>query len=58
MPNLFACSTFKDGGFVANDPKVGTRALHETIHAIDLGVDLVVRAYVFGGGYEGAEYSW
>jgi xylose isomerase len=53
--NLFSDPTFKDGAFTANDPKVRAYALHKTMHAIDLGVSLGARVYVFWGGREGIE---
>ena len=39
----------------ANDPKVRAYALHKTMHAIDLGVELGAKIYVFWGGREGIE---
>ena len=53
--NLFADPAFKDGAFTSNDPKVRAYALHKTIHAIDLGVELGAKVYVFWGGREGTE---
>jgi xylose isomerase len=53
--NLFGDPAFKDGAFTANDPKVRAYALHKTMHAIDLGVELGARVYVFWGGREGVE---
>ena len=53
--NLFSDPAFKDGAFTANDPKVRAYALHKTMHAIDLGVELDARLYVFWGGREGIE---
>jgi xylose isomerase len=53
--NLFSDPTFKDGAFTANDPKVRAYALHKTMHAIDLGVSLGAKVYVFWGGREGIE---
>ena len=53
--NLFSDPAFKDGAFTANDPKVRAYALHKTMHAIDLGVELGARLYVFWGGREGIE---
>lgn len=53
--NLFGDPVFKDGAFTANDPKVRAYALHKTMHAIDLGVELGARTYVFWGGREGTE---
>jgi xylose isomerase len=46
---------FKDGAFTANDPKVRLYALQKTMNAIDLGVELGARVYVFWGGREGVE---
>lgn len=53
--NLFGDPAFKDGAFTANDPKVRAYALHKTLHAIDLGVELGARIYVFWGGREGID---
>jgi xylose isomerase len=53
--NLFGDPVFKDGAFTANDPRVRAYALHKTMHAIDLGVELGAKIYVFWGGREGTE---
>jgi xylose isomerase len=53
--NLFADPAFKDGAFTSNDPKVRFYALQKTMHAIDLGVELGAKIYVFWGGREGVE---
>lgn len=53
--NLFSEPAFKDGAFTANDPKVRAYALQKTMHAIDLGVELGAKIYVFWGGREGTE---
>jgi xylose isomerase len=53
--NLFADPAFKDGAFTANDPQVRAYALHKTMYAIDLGVELGAQVYVFWGGREGVE---
>jgi len=53
--NLFGHPVFKDGAFTANDPKVRAYALHKTMHAIDLGVEVGAKIYVFWGGREGIE---
>lgn len=53
--NLFSDPVFKDGAFTANDPKVRAYSLQKTMHAIDLGVELGAKVYVFWGGREGAE---
>jgi xylose isomerase len=53
--NLFSDPAFKDGAFTSNDPKVRAYALQKTMHAIDLGVELGARVYVFWGGREGVE---
>jgi xylose isomerase len=53
--NLFNDAVFKDGAFTANDPKVRAYALQKTMHAIDLGVSLGAKVYVFWGGREGIE---
>jgi xylose isomerase len=53
--NLFGDPVFKDGAFTANDARVRAYALHKTMHAIDLGVELGATVYVFWGGREGVE---
>ncbi|MBI5032908.1 MAG: xylose isomerase [Chloroflexi bacterium] len=53
--NLFSDPAFKDGAFTANDPKVRAYALQKTMRAIDLGVELGAKIYVFWGGREGVE---
>jgi len=53
--NLFSDPAFKDGAFTANDPQVRAYALHKTLHAIDLGVELGAQVYVFWGGREGTD---
>ncbi len=53
--NLFGHPIFKDGAFTANDPKVRKFALQKTMKAIDLGVELGAKIYVFWGGREGVE---
>lgn len=53
--NLFSDPAFKDGAFTSNDPQVRAYALHKTMHAIDLGVELGAKLYVFWGGREGTE---
>jgi xylose isomerase len=53
--NLFSDPAFKDGAFTSNDSKVRAYALQKTMHAIDLGVDLGAKTYVFWGGREGVE---
>jgi len=53
--NLFSHPVFKDGAFTANDPKVRAFALKKSMDAIDLGVELGAKVYVFWGGREGSE---
>jgi len=53
--NLFGEPAFKDGAFTSNDPKVRAFALQKTMNAIDLGVELGAKIYVFWGGREGTE---
>lgn len=53
--NLFTDPAFKDGAFTSNDPKVRAYALQKTLQAIDLGVELGAKVYVFWGGREGVE---
>jgi xylose isomerase len=53
--NLFTDPAFRDGAFTSNDPGVRDYALHKTMRAIDLGVELGAWIYVFWGGREGTE---
>ncbi|HEX5109851.1 MAG TPA: xylose isomerase [Vicinamibacterales bacterium] len=53
--NLFTDPVFKDGAFTSNDPRVRLYAVQKTMRAMDLGVELGARTYVFWGGREGAE---
>jgi xylose isomerase len=53
--NLFSDPAFKDGAFTSNDPRVRAYALQKTMRAIDLGVELGAKIYVFWGGREGVE---
>jgi len=53
--NLFTDPVFKDGAFTSADARVRHYALAKTMRAIDLGVELGARTYVFWGGREGAE---
>jgi xylose isomerase len=53
--NLFTDPAFRDGAFTAHDPAVRAYALQKTMRAIELGVELGARTYVFWGGREGAE---
>jgi len=53
--NLFFDPAFKDGAFTSNDPRVRAYALQKTMHAMDLGVELGAKIYVFWGGREGTE---
>src|SRR5215218_2629870 len=48
--NLFTDPAFKDGAFTANDPNVRAYALQKTMNAMDLGVELGAKIYVFWGG--------
>ena len=53
--NLFSLPVFKDGAFTSSDAKVRAFAIQKTMRAIDLGVDLGAKIYVFWGGREGSE---
>jgi xylose isomerase len=53
--NLFSDPAFKDGAFTSNDLQVRAYALQKTMNAIDLGVELGAKIYVFWGGREGTE---
>ena len=53
--NTFSHPVFRDGGFTSNDPKVRAYGLQKIMSAIDLGIELGAKIYVFWGGREGAE---
>src|SRR5688572_25690375 len=53
--NLFTDPAFRDGAFTSNDPAVRAYAIQKTMRAIDLGVELGAKVYVFWGGREGVE---
>lgn len=53
--NLFTDPAFRDGAFTSNDPQVRAYAMQKTLNAIDLGVELGAKVYVFWGGREGTE---
>jgi xylose isomerase len=53
--NLFSDPVFKDGAFTSHDADVRAYAVQKTMRAMDLGVELGARTYVFWGGREGAE---
>ncbi len=53
--DLFRHPVFKDGAFTANDPSVRAFALQRVMQAIDLGVELGAKTYVFWGGREGTD---
>jgi xylose isomerase len=53
--NLFSDPVFRDGAFTASDPRIRDYALQKTMRAIDLGVELGAKVYVFWGGREGSE---
>jgi xylose isomerase len=53
--NLFSNPVFKDGAFTSNDARVRAYARQKTMNAIDLGVELGAKVYVFWGGREGTE---
>lgn len=53
--NTFSHPIFRNGGFTSTDPKVRAYSLQKVMSAIDLGVSLGAKTYVFWGGREGAE---
>lgn len=53
--NLFTDPAFKDGAFTSNDARVRAYALQKTMNAMDLGVEMGAKIYVFWGGREGTE---
>ena len=53
--NLFGHPIFRDGAFTSSDAAVRAFAVHKTMRAIDLGVELGATTYVFWGGREGSE---
>jgi xylose isomerase len=53
--NLFGDPVFRDGAFTSNDKRVRQHAIAKTMRAMDMGVELGARTYVFWGGREGVE---
>src|SRR5262245_18717742 len=53
--NRFTDTVFKPGAFTSNAPRLLQYAVQKTMRAMDLGVELGARTYVFWGGREGAE---
>src|SRR5882672_4991300 len=53
--NLFYDPVFKEGAFTSNDARVRAYALQKTMAAMDLGIELGAKTYVFWGGREGVE---
>lgn len=53
--NLFFDPVFRDGAFTSNDGQIRQYALQKTMKAIDLGVEMGAKVYVFWGGREGVE---
>ena len=53
--NMFSHPVFKDGAFTSNDARVRAFAVQKAMGAIDMGVELGARVFVFWGGREGAE---
>jgi len=53
--NLFTDPAFKDGAFTSNDARVRAYSLQKTMKAMDLGVEMGAKIYVFWGGREGTE---
>ena len=53
--NLFSDPVFKEGAYTSNDARVRAFALQKTMRAMDLGVELGAKTYVFWGGREGLE---
>ena len=53
--NLFSDPAFRDGAFTSNDSHVRAYAVQKTMNAIDLGVEMGAKMYVFWGGREGTE---
>jgi xylose isomerase len=53
--NLFTHPAFKDGALTSNDGRVRALAIRKVMRAMDLGVELGARVYVFWGGREGSE---
>jgi xylose isomerase len=53
--NLFGQPIFKDGAYSSSDPRVRAFALAKTMRAMDMGVELGAKTYVFWGGREGTD---
>jgi xylose isomerase len=53
--NLFTHPAFKDGAFTSNDGRVRALAIRKVMSAMELGVELGAKIFVFWGGREGIE---
>jgi xylose isomerase len=53
--NLFADPVFREGAFTSNDSRIRAYTMQKTLQAIDLGVEMGAKVYVFWGGREGVE---
>ncbi len=53
--NLFYDPVFRDGAFTSNNESIRKFALQKVMRAIDLGVEMGAKVFVFWGGREGIE---
>ncbi len=53
--NMFYHPVFRDGAFTSNNASVRKYAMQKTMRAIDLGVEMGAKVFVFWGGREGVE---
>jgi xylose isomerase len=53
--NLFYNPVFRDGAFTSNNASVRKYTLQKVMRAIDLGVEMGAKIFVFWGGREGVE---
>ena len=53
--NLFYNPVFRDGAFTSNNAAVRKYTLQKVLRAIDLGVEMGAKVFVFWGGREGVE---
>src|SRR6476619_2117924 len=55
--NLFTDPVFKDGAFTSHDARVRAYALQKTMRAMDLGVAMRAKTYVFWGGRDRSDQA-
>ena len=56
--NTFYHPVFKDGAFSSTDPAIRAYATQKVMHAMEVGVELGAKVFVFWGGREGYQNLW